>query len=220
MTLRFIPILAILATCAFGQAQPLKTRILTLALDGKINAFFMNAGKVEPFTAERSGLGSPFAYTGSSQFLLRAQQDDFAADPLPAPLASVALPRQSKLILLTAQSAADQKIKLNAYDISAAGFRPGDYRVFNFSDRNLLLILGKSKFALRPGDDKIVSNAILRDNTLDLVIRIAKIEGGKPKQVYASAWGHQPVKRHFVFLFNGSHHTRPIAIRRFADYAK
>lgn len=217
MTLRFIPIFVILANCAFGQTKPLKTRILTLALDRKIEAFFMNDGVVEPFTAKRSSLGSPFAYTGSSRFVLRAQKDHFSADPPLAPLASVAMPKQSKLILLATQRTADQKIKLNAYDISAASFRPGDYRVFNFSDKRLLLIIGESKLAIKPGDDKIVSKMILHNKVLDLIIRIAEVKGGKPKQVYKSAWGHQPSKRHFVFLFNGSHPTRPIAIRRFAD---
>jgi hypothetical protein len=55
-----------------------------------------------------------------------------------------------------------------------------------------------------------------------LVCRFSPISRSNPT---AAAWGsrcpirgHQPVKRNDVFLFNGSHPTRPIAIRRFSDH--
>jgi len=222
MTLRFLSVFAILATGAFGQTPPIKTQLLTLALDLPIeNAFFLNDGKPQPFTADRSGLGDPLDYTGQRLLILRGNAEEFTAEPpLPPPLASVSLPEQSKLVLLVAGGTPDNKIKLSAYDVSAEGFRAGDYRVFNFSDKTVSLILGTSKFALKPDGDEIVSNPILREKVLDVVVQIAEVENGEAKRVYASAWGHQPVKRNFVFLFNGSHPSRPIAIRRFADYVK
>jgi hypothetical protein len=219
MNLRCILALAILAVPAFGQAPPFKTRLLTISTDEALeNAFFMSAGKVEPFVTERSGLGSPFDYVGTRQFILRSTAEEFAAKPpLPAPLASVMLPEQAKMVLLVTARLPDDKIKLTAYDISSGAFRAGDYRVFNFSEKTVSLILGRAKFALRPNEDKIVSDAALQDKALDFVVQIAQVENGAPVRVYSSAWGHQPVKRNFVFLFNGSHPTRPIAIRRFSD---
>lgn len=220
MLLRILSTLVLLAASASGQAPPVKTRILALALDREIEgAFFLSDGKPRPFSANRSGLGDPFDYSGESRFVLRAKAEEFAAKPpLPPPLGSVALPAASKLVLLVAGSAPDDKIRLSAYDVSADGFRAGDYRVFNFSNKSVSLMLGASKFALKPGQDETVSNSILREKALDVAIQIAEIKDGVAKRVYSSAWGHQPTKRNFVFLFNGSHPTRPIAIRRFADY--
>lgn len=219
MNFRLLLTLAVLTCPALGQAPVIKTRLLTIALDQALeNVFFMNAGKVEPFTSDRSGLGTPFAYTGPRELVLRATADEFAAQPpVPAPLASVSLPASAELVLLVSGKGAGDKLKLTAYDVSAGGFRAGDYRVFNFSEKTVSLILGRAKFALKPGEDFVVSDVALQDQALDVVVQIAQVENGAPKKVYGSAWGHQPVKRHFVFLFDGSHPTRPIAIRRFSD---
>ncbi len=219
MTLRIFLALAILIIPAAGQAPLYKTQMFTLALDDQLeNVFFLNSGAVQPLSAEISGLGSPFAYQGSQQFVLRASADEFAAKPpLPAPLATVKLPDQAKLVLLLSNRDAEKKIKLEAYDVSGGGFRAGDYRIFNFSEKSVSLILGSAKFALKPGEDKIVSDAALQQETLDVVVQIAQITDGTPQRVYKSVWGHQPVKRNYVFLFDGSHRTRPIAIRRFSD---
>ena len=219
MTLRFILALVILATPVHGQAPSFKTRIMTISLDQELeNVWFLNVGKVEPLTSNRSGLGSPFDYTGPQELVLRANAAEFAAKPpVPPPLASVLLPARSKLVLLVSGHTPDDKLKLNAYDVSAGTFRAGDYRVFNFSKKTVSLIFGRTKFALKAGEDKIVSDAALQDKALDVVVQIAQVENGEPKRVYTSAWGHQPVKRNFVFLFDGSHPTRPIAIRRFSD---
>lgn len=214
-----LAILAIPALPAPGQTAPVKTRMLTLSLDQQLeNVFFMNAGKVVPFNADRTGLGSPFDYTGTRQFILRASAEEFTTEPpLPPPLAAVPLPEGAKLVLLVCSRSPDDKIKLAAYDVSIDGFRAGDYKVFNFSRKTVSLIFGRSKFALKPGENKIVSDPALQNKALDVAVQIAQVEGGKPKRVYASAWGHQPVKRNYVFLFDGSHPTRPIAIRRFSD---
>ena len=222
MNFRLLIVLFILPLTSFAQNEPMKTRMFTLSLDDGIqDVFFLNDGKPQAFKAELSGLGEPFAYIGPGLFTLRAKAEDFAAKPpLPEPLASVQLPANAKLVMLIGQHDADKKIKLNAYDVSQDGFRPGDYRVFNFSDKTLSLILGDSKFALRPREEKTVSNPILRDKVLDVVIQIAELKDGKPRRVYSSAWGHRPRKRHYVFLFNGSHRSNPVATRRYSDYVE
>lgn len=211
-----------LAIPALGQNPPLKTRILTISTDQPVeNAFFLNDGKVQPFESDRSGLGEPTPYTGPRQFVLRGSAEEFVAKPpLPEPIASAVLPEHSNLILLVADRSPEGKTKLSAYDVDADGFKAGDYRVFNFSEKTVSLIFGRSKFALKPGEDRMVSDVALQDKALDVVVQIAQVEEGKLKRVYSSTWGHQPVKRNYVFLFNGSHPTRPIAIRRFSDHPK
>ena len=104
MNFRLILALVVFAGPALGQSPPLKARILTVSLDQPLeNAFFLNAGKVEPFTSDRSGLGTPFEYTGARELILRANADDFAAKPpVPPPLASVLLPTQARLVLSSA----------------------------------------------------------------------------------------------------------------------
>lgn len=216
----FLPFLTVPSLPASGQTPEIKTQIVTLSLDKEVEeVFYLNDGKALPFHSKRSGFGEPMPYTGPQQFALRGSAGEFAAKPpLPAPLASVLLPAQAKTVLLVTSHTPEDKIKLEAYNISAANFRAGDYRVFNFSEKSVLLILGKAKFGLKPGEDFIVSDTGLQEKPLDVVVQLAQIDDGEPKRVYASVWGHQPTKRNYVFLFKGSHATRPIGIRRFADY--
>lgn len=210
--------LALLAPTALCQAQAYKTKIITLSLSVDTpQAYFMSDGKAEPYAAERSGLGNPLPYSGSSDFILRSSPEEFAAKPpLPAPLASVRLPQNAALVLIVS-SASDKELKLKAYDISTQGFGAGDYRFFNFTDKDTVILMGKSRIALKAGADRIVTNAVAKDKATDITIQIAHIEGGEATRVYASSWGYQPVKRHFVLLFNGSHPSRPVAIRRYSD---
>jgi hypothetical protein len=216
------PILFLFAFSAGGLAQSpvIQTRILTLSLDSKIeNVFFETSGGVQPFEAERTNLGAALKYVGPRQFTLRASREEFSMPPpVPVPLATVLLPEKAGMVLLVSAKAPEEKLKLAAYDISPDGFRAGDYRLFNFSNESLSVIIGPHKFALQPGTDRVVSEASWQSQSSDIPIRIARMDNGKPFLVYASVWGHQAAKRNYVFLFNGSHPTRPVGIRRFADY--
>jgi len=220
MKLLILTLLVACATPILGQSAPVRVQILTISIDTKIeNSFFQSDGKIQPFKADPSDFGEPLSYVGPSQFMLRGAAEEFTAQPPgPLPLATVQLPEKATVVLLIGGHTPEAKLKLTAYDISAGGFRAGDYRVFNFSEKAVSLILGRAKFALKPGEDNIVSDVALQDNVLDVVVQIAQVEAGVPQRVYTSAWGHQPIKRNFVFLFNGNHPTRPIAIRRFSDY--
>jgi hypothetical protein len=220
MRLHILPLIMLLAASASAQQQQMKTRLMTLSLDRHVESlYFLNGGKAQPFTAERSGLGEPFAYTGTPRFILRAKPEDFSSPPpLPPPVASVDLPQQARMVMLVAGTGSGGKLKLAAYDISPGRFQAGDYRVFNFSTKNLAMMIGQNRFALRPGQDTIVSNSMLRDRVLDVFVRIAEERDGGMKKVYSSAWGHKPSKHHYVFLFNGSEDASPVEIRRYSTY--
>ena len=220
MNLRPLLIVAALATPALGQSPAVKTSLLTLSLDSKIeDAFFNNGGEVQPFQADRTGFGATVKYVGPRQFILRGSAEEFAEPPPgPPPLSAVLLPEKASMVLLVGGRAGEDQLKLAAYDISPGDFRAGDYRLFNFSNEALSVVIGTHKFALQPGADRIVSQASWREKIADIPVRIASMEDGKPRQVYASIWGHQSVKRNYIFLLNGSHPTRPVGIRRFSDY--
>lgn len=220
MRLHILPLIMLLAASASAQQPQMKTRIMTLSLDQHVeNLYFLNEGKAQPFTAERSGLGEPFAYTGPPRFILRAKPEDFSSPPpLPPPLASVDLPQQAAMVMLVTGTDSGGKLKVAAYDISPGRFQTGDYRVFNFSTKNLAMMMGENRFALKPGHDAIVSNSMLRGKVLDVFVRIAEEKDGVLKKIYSSAWGHKPSKRHYVFLFNGSEDANPVEIRRYSTY--
>lgn len=220
MMLRPILFLLALVTLVPAQSPVLQTRLLTLALDGKIeSAFFQNGGEIQPFEAERANLGVPQKYVGPRQLTLRSSREEFAMPPpVQVPLATVLLPERAAMVLLICAKTKDEKLKLAAYDISPVGFRAGDYRLFNFSNEPLSVIMGAHKFALQPGMDRLITQTSSQGQTPDIPIRIARMDHGKPIEVYSSVWGHQAVKRNYVFLFAGSHPTRPVGIRRFADY--
>lgn len=199
-------------------AQDIRTNLMAISLDHiEEELFCLNDGNPQLFVSSRSGMGRPFEYRGPRQFVLRAKPDDFSRSPTPAPVASVNLPMNVDTVLLVSGKRPDGKLDLRAFDIASGSFKAGDYKFFNFSTQDLVMMMGKQQFGIRAGDEKIIADSSMRQDVIDITIRIGKIEDGQAKQIYASTWGHQPVKRNFIFLFDGRHPTSPVAIRRYSD---
>jgi len=207
-------------SAASAQSKPVtvKTELVTIALTETVDGLFYFDGKTaQPFTANLTGIGQPFDYEGPQRFVVRANAAEFSAPPpLPPPAASVLLPLRCSRVLLACIKPPDKALRIAAYDISTKD-RAGDYRFFNFSDRPLSLILDGRKLALAPGKDASLTSAKWRDAVLDLPVQVAAVEKDKPKLVYSSVWGHRPGRRNFVFMFKGSHPSKPVTFCRFFD---
>lgn len=209
----------ILTISSLAQEPPIKTEILTIALDEAVDGLFYYDGKaVIPFQANITGLSQPATYVGPRRFILRATEAEFTAKPpLPAPAAFVDVPLNATRVLLCCLKSENTALKIVAYDISSTGSRAGDYRFFNFSKQILSVKLGDKAFALKPSLDKNLSNPSWQDEVLDIPIQVATVQDRKAQLVYSSVWGHRPGRRNFVFMFDGSHPSKPISICRFFD---
>lgn len=209
----------LLTISSLAQETPIKTEILTIALDEAVDGLFFYDGKaVVPFQANITGLSQPVAYEGSRHFILRATEDEFTAKPpLPPPAAMVDLPPNVTRVLLCCLKSESTPLKIVAYDISSTGSRAGDYRFFNFSKQTLSVKLGDKSFALESKLDKNISDRSWQDEVLDLPMQVATVDGRKAQLVYSSVWGHRPGRRNFIFMFDGSHPSKPISICRFFD---
>ena len=214
-------LIALLCTASPGQEKEpqITTEFLTIALDEPVSdLFYKSSESVSPFDANLTGLGQPNPYKGPMRFVLRTSAEEFSLKPpLPPPAAAVMLPATANRVLLACVKSADNPLRLAAYDISSTGSKPGDYRFFNFCTKTLSLIIGEEKFTLDPGKDRIVSNREWRESILDLPMQVAKVEQSKAKLVYSSVWGHRPGRRNFIFMFDGRHPSKPVAISRFFD---
>lgn len=203
------------------QAQEISTKIMTISLDespGEL--FFINDGKVESYVSSRSGLGRPFGYKGTRRFTLRSKPEEFALSKPPPPVVSVLLPSGADTVLLVSAKAENDQLSIRAFGIETQTFKAGDYKFFNFSNQDLVMICGNRQFGIRAGEDKLISDEAMKKDVIDVTVRIGRLEDGQAKQIYASRWGHQPVKRNFIFLFNGRHASSPVAIRRYSDRPK
>jgi len=202
-----------------GKEPTIKTEIVTVALDDLVTGLYFHNGKdISIFQANPTGLGEPLKYEGPRRFALRKSEAEFSqTPPLPAPFASVMLPQDANRVLVICSKAANDKVRLVAYDIGSSKIKEGDYRVFNFSRTPVSAILGEAKFAIKSGSDRVVSHHSWKDEVLELDVDLAIIRDGKAKRVYSSQWGHRPGRRNFIFLFDGAQEFSPLRICRFFD---
>lgn len=208
----------------FAQNQPplITTRILTYApagLPASFKTYFRTGQEIELFAASAGTLGLPIEYTGPQTFSLYASKADLeppaeGQKPKP-PVASVPLPANCDLVLLLCTRTAEDKVGLVAYNIASTELKPGDYRIFNFSRSQTSLILGEQKFTLAPGKDRMVRDSSWHDDIIALPIKIATVTDGKPTLAYSSLREHFPQRRNLMFLFDGSHPSRPITFFTF-----
>lgn len=198
-------ILCLLIHPASGQDQPVSTEILTIALDEPVAGLYFHNGKeVAVFQANPTGLGEPLKYKGPRRFMLRASEAEFSMKPpLPAPQAWVDLPPGAERVLIACIKTAESPVKLFAYDIGKARIGAGDYRFFNFSHSVVSTVFGGHKFAVKPGEDTLVSDASWKQDVGEIDLAIAIVKDGRAKPVYSSQWGNRPGRRNYVFLFDG-----------------
>ena len=214
-----IIILGLLALPCFSQEPTVNTEIVTIALDDPVAGLFFHNGKeIAIFQANATGLGEPLIYKGPQRLMLRTSEAEFSLKPpLPAPYASVNLPLGSDRVLLACLKSGDGPMTVIAYDIGKARIGAGDYRFFNFSHSVISVIFGDRKFAVKPGEDTLASNAPWKEEVMEIDMEMAIVKDNKIKPVYSSQWGNRPGRRNYVFMFDGPQEYKPIKICRFFD---
>ena len=212
-------LLGLLALPAFSQETVVDTEIVTVALDGSVDGLFFNNGKsISLFQANPTGLGEPLKYKGPPRLMLRTSEAEFALKPpLPAPHAWVDLPTDSGRVLLACLKSGDAPLRVIAYDIGKARIGAGEYRFFNFSRSVVSAIFGEKKFAVKPGEDTLVSDASWQKEVGEIDMVMAIMKDGRAKPVYSSQWGNRPGRRNYIFVFDGPQEYKPLRICRFFD---
>jgi hypothetical protein len=215
----------LLCAAAFGQ-QPemIRTELVTVALNLRENTLYYRTGEeVKEFTAGMNGLGDPFPYLGPRRFILHNSIDAFApvkeGEQPPTPAAFIDLPKGASRVLLVCVPLPDKSLRLIAYDVGKTSMKDGDYKVFNFSKSNLSIILGEKRFLVPTSKDVQVSDGSWQEGVLDLQCKIG-IVGADNKTVtpvYSTLWGHRPIRRNMIFIFDGVSARGGVQVRRFYD---
>lgn len=202
-----------------AQEPTVNTEIVTIALDDSVAGLYFDSGKgISYFQANPTGLGEALKYKGPRKFVLRTSEAEFSlAPPLPPAHASVDLPLDSDRVMLACLKSGDSPLKLVAYDIGRARIGAGEYRFFNFSRKAISVIFGSKKFAVKPGEDTLVSDASWKKEVGEIDVAMAIMKDNKAKPVYSSQWGNQPGRRNYIFMFDGPQAYKPIKICRFFD---
>jgi hypothetical protein len=120
-------------------------------------------------------------------------------------------------VLLACLKRADEPVKIIAFDIGNARIGAGEYRFFNFSRSGIAVNFGGKKFAVKPGEEKLVSDAKWKREVTEIDLVMAIVKDGKTKPVYSSQWGNRPGRRNYIFMFDGPQAYKPIRICRFFD---
>lgn len=215
----FAIFLLCLTQYAAAEDPVVKTEIVTIALDESVSElYFYNGKDFSLLQANPTGLGEPLRYQGPQRFILRKSKEEFTGKPqLPAPIAGVDLPLNSERVLIACLKTGDSPLKLLAYDISKARIDAGDYRFFNFSHSTVSVILGERKFAVKPGQESLISDAAWKKEVSEIDIAMAIPKDNQMKPVYSAQWGNRPGRRNYIFLFDGPQDYKPIRICRFFD---
>lgn len=215
----------LLCASAFGQ-QPevIKTQLVTVALNLHDTTLYYRTGEeIKEFTAGMNGLGDPFPYLGPRRFILHTSKEAF--EPVkegqkpPVPAAFVDLPERSSRVLLVCVPMPDKTLRLIAYDIAKNSMKDGDYKVFNFSKSNLSIILGEKSFIVPTSKDVQVSDNSWQQGVIDLQCKIGIIQpdNKSAQPAYTSVWGHRPIRRNMIFIFDGVRSDKTVQVRRFYD---
>jgi hypothetical protein len=211
--------LMLLTPYAFAQDPVVKTEIVSIALDESVNElYFYNGNDISLFQANPTGMGEPLRYQGPQRFMLRTSKQEFAMKPpLPAPHAAVDLPMNTERVLLACLKTGNTPVKLVAYDIGRSRIGAGDYRFFNFSHSTVSMILGERKFAIKPGQESVITDAAWKKEVSEIDVAMAIMKDNQMKPVYSAQWGNRPGRRNYIFLFDGPQDYKPIRICRFFD---
>lgn len=203
-------------------AQRVTTHLLTFApaslpesFQTYYQTYYQTTGGVEQFTASGGTLGLPAPYAGPRDFALYGSAEDAASSKQKEPVASVSLPEKCDLVLLVCSRAEDDKVTLAAHNLDSSDLKSGDYRVFNFSKSTISMTMGDQSLELEPGKDSIVRDSKWHAESFALPIKIATVANGKSRTVYSSLREHAPKDRTLMFLFDGSHPSRPITFTTF-----
>jgi hypothetical protein len=222
-SIAFLILLMPLALQVQGSSARISTHILTISPAGlpeTIHPHFRTASGIEPFATSGGPLDLPTPYSGPQEFsLYRSKEDAEAAaggKKSIVPVATISLPEKSDLILLICNRDAEDKLSLSAYSLDSKDLKPGDYRVFNFSKSTISMNLGDQSLELASKKDQILVDPKWHTETLALPLKISTIIHGKTRQVYSSLREHSPQDRTLVFLFDGSHPSRPITFTTFS----
>lgn len=215
-----IAIFGVLSMSGFAQeVKKIKTTIVTYALGAPregFKAFYQSKGEVHPFGANGGGLSNPIRYEGPVVFSVRDSEEAFSAPPAgqqaPPPLASVTLPERSDNVLVIAAPTSEGKFRLVAFDVGTSTLKAGEYKIFNFSNSVLSLIMGKQTMVISPRENKMMrDDSWTAPEAKALVFKVAKVENGKPNLIKETFWEHWPARRNVIFFFDGSHKGEPIA---------
>jgi len=214
----------LLCAAAFGQPEMIRTQLVTVALNIKETTLYYRTGEeVKEFTAGMNGLGEPFPYLGPRRFILHTSKEAFEpvkeGEKPPLPAAFVDLPERSSRTLLVCVPMADKTLRLIAYDIAKNSMKDGDYKVFNFSKSNLSVILGEKSFIVPTSKDVQVSDNSWQQGVMDIQCKIGIIQpdNKSAKPAYSSVWGHRPIRRNMIFIFDGLRSDKTVQVRRFYD---
>ncbi len=196
-----------------GQSSSISTHILTFApakLPEGFQSYFVTEGRLEPFAASAATLGLPIPYNGPREFTLYLSKTDSKSQ-----VASVTLPEKCDHVLIICTPTTDEKVSLAAYKIDSSDFKAGDYRVFNFSKSSVSMNLGDQTIELAPEKDGTVRDSKWANDDIALPVKIATVLDGKNRPVYSSFREHSPKDRTLMFLFDGTHPSRPITFTTF-----
>ena len=214
----FLPLLPVGA-----EEKKIKTSLLAhspFGLPEGFTAFYQSGDEVRGFTATSASVGVPTPYQGPQRLVFRATKEEFAMPDAEraarAPLGFVDLPEDADMVLIiAARDPRLDRVRFRAYDISTNTLDPGGYRVFNFSQKNVLLSLGGNQLRMAPGSDQGIKGTVLGNAVTALPLVIATQTDGNIQPAYSSFWEHYPKRRNLFFIFDGKHVSEPVVFSSF-----
>ncbi len=214
-----------LIVSAHAQQAPeqISTELLTLSVDQNLKPLhYMNDGQPVEIKVTMAGMGGPTAYVGNRTLRLYADAADLMAkpegEPAPVPVAQVTLPKEKRILILFSQGPGGaQDVRMRAIGIAESMVGKGDYMVFNFSRSPIGVMMDQMRVGVKSGHHEVLSSAAWKQEVKDLNVKLGVASENQVIPAYSSVWGHRPVRRSFVLVFDRNDKGRPLDVRRFHD---
>lgn len=217
-------------TTSFLKAQDLiKTEIITLGLEGKIEPYYyISKKKAHKLLVSRTHITGPIKYEGSSSLKLYLNEPTEEAiknkkSPLPKPDLQVKLdPRKGQILLLFSETptsdSGEKNTGVKALPLSNKNSSRGDYQVLNFSTKDLYISIADQKKKLQAQGSKTFSSPAWKQKITTLPIVLGMKRDDKIDVAYSSRWGHRPNQRVLLFVFDKPGKKPSLSVRRFFDH--
>jgi len=203
----------------------LDTELIALSIHEPVEGlYYISGNEIKIFRSGMIGMGLPMPYSGPNPLRLYREppplpDEETGSTELPtlSPIVEVILPENHDRVFLLLEQKPGEHMSIRAIPVSFDRMSAGSYLVFNFASASVGMLLEENLLSLKPRTMGLLTRDNWREGRQDLLSVIALRDEDRMRAVYSRVWGHDPERRYFVFIFDGSHPSSPLRIRKVYD---
>jgi hypothetical protein len=203
------------------EGDRVRVELVSLAWDRPIKGLLYGAvSEPQEMDVYARGFSAPANYEGPAllEFYRLLPPEEEGGAPVRDVVGRAALPGETSKVLLLFRPLREEegeRYQVVAMDNSLARFPPGSFRFFNFTNIELVGVVGSE--TLRVGAGATAIERPRGDENGNVEVRLFTELAGQRRAVYSSVWGVRESRRTSVFILADPSSTRDLEIRKFVE---